>query len=98
GFEDRICTEEMTFRPMRRPAAWYLARQAFKLIQMQLRQLLSRQVLVPDEIPFPGSCLRHVTSSQLMSALLHQCRRQQTTMYGALSAATVQVIAAHQQW
>lgn len=97
-FDDRVCVEEMIFRPMRRPSAWALTRQAFKLIQMQFRQLISRQVLVPDEITFPGSCLRHVTSPQLMSALSHQCRQQQTTVYGAIAAATVQAISAHQQW
>lgn len=97
-FDHRICTDELTFRPMRRPSAWYLARQAFKLIQMQFRQSFTRQIIVPDEILFPGSCLRHAATSHLTTALLQQCRRERTTMYGALAAAIVQAVCEHQRW
>jgi hypothetical protein len=98
GFDDQVCTDEMIFRPMRRPPIWYLARQSFKLIELQIRQLISRQILVPDERPFPGACLRHAATPELTSALVQQCRANGTTVYGALAAAAVQALAAHQRW
>jgi hypothetical protein len=97
-FDSRACVEETTFRPMRRPSIWYLARQALKLIQMQFRQAISRPTLVPDEIPFPGACLRHVGTAQWTAALIEQCRVHGTTVYGALAAATVLGLADHQRW
>jgi|GEM_PF-4243137 len=97
-FDSRVREEEMIFRPMKRASSWYVARQAIKLISMQIRQLFSRQVLVPDEVPFPGACLRTVCTPATTSALVQACRQQQTTVYGALAAATLHTLAQREAW
>ena len=57
-----------------------------------------RPPLTPDEVPSPGAVQRWVLSAEETSALVARCRRERTTMLGALGAATLAALAGEYGW
>lgn len=93
-----VCAEEYTFRIMQPTSWWQRLRLAGQLIGKCVFQKLWPPTGIVPETLSPGGCLRVVWPDDLTTLFVQHCRRERTTVFGAVAAVMLQTLAEREAW
>ncbi len=96
--DSRICDEEMTFRHMQPTTFWQRVRLISRLLWVQGRQLVQMSPMMSPDQDRPAGCVRIVWPKEMTTGLVRRCRREKTTVFGALAALAMQSLAEREEW
>ncbi|MFO0917500.1 MAG: condensation domain-containing protein [Planctomycetaceae bacterium] len=92
------CHDELVFRPMKATTIWQRLRLISRLLWVQGRQLVQPSMLMTPDRNQPQGCVRIVWPKELTTNLVRRCRKEKTTVFGALAALAMRTLAEREDW
>ncbi len=93
-----VCDEEYAFRAMQPTSLWQRLRLTGQLLGKCVFQKFRPAAGIDPEASSPGGCLRVVWPESLTEDFVQRCRRERTTVFGALAAGVLQSLAEREAW